>query len=97
MVGMILFTSLLATEMPKVSYQTALDFYVFNSSVMILNVVLGKYISSSVTTFHEQKSIDIHWYHIIIVSYLHFTVNFIMYHLLKPKTTTPVKTAHVVN
>jgi len=44
MVGAIIFTALLSVEMPKVSYQTALDFYVFNSSVMLLNVLLVNFI-----------------------------------------------------
>lgn len=39
---MVLYSVILMTLTPKVDYKTALDFYVFNSSVTVFNVVLGK-------------------------------------------------------
>ncbi|CAL8110831.1 unnamed protein product [Orchesella dallaii] len=52
MAMMVVYAAILMLLTPKVDYKTALDFYVFNSSVTVFNVVL---------------------------------VNFLMYHLLKPK------------
>ncbi len=39
---MVVYSVVLMTLTPKVDYKTALDFYVFNSSVTVFNVVLGK-------------------------------------------------------
>jgi len=44
MTGIVIFSILLSSAMPTVTYQTALDFYVFNSAIMILNAALGKLI-----------------------------------------------------
>lgn len=37
----LIYAAILMMLTPKVNYKTALDFYVFNSSVTVFNVVLG--------------------------------------------------------
>jgi len=53
--AMLIFQTMISTAMPKVSYQTALDFYVFNSSVMIFNVVITNFLM-----YHLLKPKDAH-------------------------------------
>ncbi|ODM96973.1 Gamma-aminobutyric acid receptor subunit beta [Orchesella cincta] len=61
---MVIYAAILMLLTPKVDYKTALDFYVFNSSVTVFNVVL---------------------------------VNFLMYHLLKPKANVSQIRMHNMN
>lgn len=52
---MVVYAAILMTLTPKVDYKTALDFYVFNSSVTVFNVVLGTFLSAIQNFIHTIK------------------------------------------